>query len=268
MHGDCSFATLTYDEEHYAKLRQGSLDFRDHTLFLKKLRRDFTTNPIRYYGVGEYGERSGRAHFHYILYGFPTCSGARCQDRNRRYQCQACELVRENWGKGHIYLGDVTKDSISYVAGYVTKGWTHENEYTRPLLNGRVPEQPKMSQAIGGAAIDVISSRFLADATFSEIFLGDNGDVPSILTTDGQDRPLGRYLKDRFRKNLGWEPGLPKDKLNEWKEEMRALYAKAFEGSPFTPDDAQKKQFLVSDNSAAVKQIEDKFKFFNLKGAL
>lgn len=268
MHGDSSFLTCTYDDEHHSKLNGGSLDFTHHTLFLKRLRRNFTTNSIRFYGVGEYGERSGRAHFHYILYGFPTCTGARCKGEDRRYYCQACLIAREAWGKGHILLGDVTKDSISYVAGYVTKGWTIENSYTSRFLNGRTPEQARMSQAIGGTAVDAIASQFLAQPEFHESFLGETGDVPNIVKTDGQHRPLGRYLRSRFRKRLGWEPGLPEDKLNEWKKEMSQLYKTHFENAPFTPQDSDKKMLLKEINKDYQTVLEAKFKRFNLHGAL
>jgi len=268
LHGDSSFLTLTYDEAHHAELGEPySLDFRHHHNFIQTLRRKFKTNPIRYYGVGEYGERSGRPHFHYLLYGYPACSGSRCKDP--RYACQACSIVRDAWGKGYIYLGDVTKDSISYVASYVTKGWTKENDFNRVALNSRVPESARMSQAIGGKAIDAIADSFINDVTFSELFLGSEGDVPSVLKTDGRLYPIGRYLKSRFRKRLGWnETNLPEDKLNEWKKEMQELYETHFKDAPFTPRDSDKKGLLQELSRDAITCIESKFKKYNLQGAL
>lgn len=268
LHGDSSFLTLTYNEEEYEKLAPTySLDFTHHHNFIQTLRRKFKTAPIRYYGVGEYGERSGRPHFHYILYGFPACSGHDC--RKEKFRCQACSIAHSSWGKGHIYLGDVTKDSIAYVAGYVTKGWTALNEYTAPYLFGRKPESARMSMAIGGRAIDRIADDFLANQNFSEIFLGSEGDVPSVLKTDGRLYPIGRYLKSRFRKRLGWsDVNLPEDKLNEWKKEMRELYATHFKDAPFTPQDTNKKGLLQELNRDAIKCIENKFKKYNLQGAL
>lgn len=268
LHGDSSFLTCTYDEEHHAQLGPPfSLDFSHHTLFLKKLRRRFTTSTIRFFGCGEYGERSGRPHFHYILYGFPTCSGTRCYDR--RYSCEACKIARAAWGKGNIYLGDVTKDSISYVAGYITKGWTTENDWNREFLKGRTPEGSRMSGGLGGKAIDKIADSFLADPNFHESFLGETGDVPNVLLTDKKVQPLGRYLKSRFRKRLGWEnTNLPEEKLDEWKKEMRALYAENFEGSGFTPQDSNKKSLLIQLSKTANDVIENKFRLFNLRGAL
>lgn len=267
-HGDSSFLTVTYDEENHEKLKYPySLDFRHHTLFFKKLRRRFTINPIRYYGVGEYGERSGRPHFHYLLYGYPMCTGSRCHDK--KYACEACKTVREAWGKGNVYLGDVTKDSISYVAGYVTKGWTTVNDYNREKLNGRVPEDSRMSGAIGGKAIDLIAESFLRDPNFHELYLGETGDVPNVLLTDGKMYPLGRYLKSRFRKKLGWtEINLPEDKLNEWKKEMQELYEAHFKDAPFTPQDVNKKNLLRELSQDANTVLETRFKLFNLEGAL
>lgn len=85
---------------------------------------------------------------------------------------------------------------------------------------------------------------------------------------DGQDRAIGRYLRDRFRKKLGWEPGLPEDKLNAWKKEMSELYKAHFEAAPFTPQDSDKKMLLKEINKDYQTRIEAKFKLFNLHGAL
>lgn len=273
MHGDSSFLTLTYDEEHHAKLpltpSGRSLDFSHHEKFLKSLRRRYTQNNIRYYGCGEYGERSGRPHFHYILHGFPACSGSRCHHPSGKFTCEACNVVRAAWKKGHIYLGEATKDSIAYVANYITKGWTQLNDYTSPLLDGRVPEDHRCSGGLGGTAIDKIAEDFINNIDFSESFLGTEGDVPSVLKTDGRLYPIGRYLKSRFRKKLGWsETGLPKEKMNEWKKEMQQLYEKTIGPTYQKASDYTKKVYLQEINRDAVTCIENKFKKFNLVGAL
>lgn len=268
LHGDSSFLTLTYNEKEYEKLAPTySLDFSHHHNFIQTLRRKFKTAAIRYYGVGEYGERSGRPHFHYLLYGYPACSGDRCKEE--KYQCPACSLVYSAWGKGFIYLGDVTKDSISYVASYVTKGWTHLNDYNAPYLFGRRPESARMSKAIGGASIDHIADKFLENINFSESYLGNEGDVPSILKTDGRLYPIGRYLKSRFRKRLGWtETNLPEDKLNAWKKEMFELYKENLGPEALKTQDETKKVLLTQLNKDSITCIENKFKKYNLQGAL
>lgn len=272
LHGDSCFLTLTYDPNLPTFPQGGSLVPKHLTDFLKRLRRNYTTNSLRYFAVGEYGEQSQHPHYHALLFGYPTCSGARCQDKSGRYACQACALVRYAWGKGHILLGDVTKDSASYVAGYVTKGLTHLNSYTSPILNGRHPEFSRMSRkpGIGHGVAKALAEHMNTPTVFSEIFFGKAGDVPSVVTTDQKDQPVGRYLKKVMRQTLGWPnpEKTPEGVLDGWQEEMRQLFKANFEGAPFTPDASQKKLFLIEQNRDAILNIEAKFKLFNLKGAL
>jgi len=284
LHGDASFLTLTYDPKlknphHKNPIHpEGHLVPEHLTNFIKRLRRNFTSNSIRYFAVGEYGERSGHPHYHAIIFGFPTCTGDRCTD-SRGYKCQACQIAHDAWSAGYIYNGDVTRDSLSYVAGYVTKGWTQENEFTKPLLKGRPPEFPRMSKnpGIGAGAAIKLAESLQEVSNFSEAFFGNSDDVPSLLRTDSRTQPTGRYLKSVMRKTLGWtDPHkAPERALNAWKKEMRTLYetyVEAEKDSPtarcFLKSEHQKKNFLIQENSDAITNIEAKFKKFNLTGAL
>src|SRR5699024_11074111 len=64
--GVASFVTLTYDEDHipYPAL----VNRRDPQLFFKLLRYKFGS-PLRYFGCAEYGGRTHRPHYHFIIYG-------------------------------------------------------------------------------------------------------------------------------------------------------------------------------------------------------
>lgn len=277
LHGDASFMTLTYDPKLKNPRHDNAIHPEGHvvpqhlTSFIKRLRRNFTSNPIRYFGVGEYGERFGHPHYHVILYGFPTCTGSMCTARTPR-RCEACEIAYDAWSAGHILNGDVTKDSLSYVAGYVTKGWTHENEYTRPLLKGRPPEFTRMSlkPGIGAGAAVKLAEHLSEMSVFSEITIGISGDVPSIVKTDQKAQPLGRYLKSIMRKTLGWSDPhkTPEGALDGWKKEMRELYEANGLTSRNEAARFQKKMLLIHENRDAITNIESKFKKYNLKGAL
>lgn len=102
---DTIFVTLTYDDEH---LDSRSLNPRDLTLFLKRLRKDLDKDnrKIKYYACGEYGDTYGRPHFHAIIFGMAA------KDK---------KLLDDNWHKGFVKVGTVTYDSCRYVCGYVQK---------------------------------------------------------------------------------------------------------------------------------------------------
>lgn len=92
-----TFLTLTYDDDH---LFDSSLNYRDLTLFFKKLRKaglEFT-----YVASGEYGDTSARPHFHVLMF-------YKCYDGDIR------NLIMSKWEFGHVYFGEVNEKSIRYV---------------------------------------------------------------------------------------------------------------------------------------------------------
>lgn len=93
------FLTLTYRDD------PGLLDYRDFQLFMKRYRRSY--GKCRYFGVGEYGERSGRGHWHAIVFG------------HGRQALNHLDLPE--WKHGFAYDGDANPNSIGYVASYVLK---------------------------------------------------------------------------------------------------------------------------------------------------
>lgn len=79
-HSSAYFVTLTYDNSHvrrtlYADPDTGeaaeayTLAKRDFQLFMKRLRKAFPDQKIRYFAAGEYGSETFRPHYHAILFG-------------------------------------------------------------------------------------------------------------------------------------------------------------------------------------------------------
>lgn len=109
MYDDIAFVTLTYSPD---ALYSKELIPSHLSSFVKRLRtyaeRLGFDGKIRFYGVGEYGEKRGRPHFHVILFGLPQIF----------WSC-----IKDAW-RGSIVDIQVprTLDAVaSYVAGYVVK---------------------------------------------------------------------------------------------------------------------------------------------------
>lgn len=171
-HGKACFATLTYSEDNLPP--GGTLVPKHVTDFFKRLRyqleyqdqkaADACLVPlfrrVRYYYCGEYGERGGRPHYHLAIFGI-------CQTEG--------DLVTKCWTLGHCYIGELNKNSMRYIAGYIMKGMTHDkSEYNQKYLQGRHPEFQRMSRipAIGKNAIMRIAKKSNAPERFRQIKQG------------------------------------------------------------------------------------------------
>jgi len=144
-----AFVTLTYSDENLPL--DGSLDKSHWQLFMKRFRQRRNGAKLRYFHVGEYGEQSGRPHYHALLFncGFPD----RYAWRSNTYRSKELE---ETWGLGHCELGEVTFESAAYVARYSLKkitGPAAEQHYRRVTAYGEEvmvePEVATMSR-MGG----------------------------------------------------------------------------------------------------------------------
>lgn len=200
QHKENSFATLTYADETLPT--DGSLRPKDLQLWLKKLRRRWTVSPIRYYGVGEYGDVSGRPHYHIALFGFGSCEHGQTRrfPRGReRVCCPRCGIIADTWGLGRIDLARLELHSAQYICGYITKKMTKPDD---PRLEGRHPEFARMSlkPGIGGGAEHEIADVHLR-------YSPDAAEVPTALRHGTTIMPLGRYLTRRLRKAVGREEG-------------------------------------------------------------
>lgn len=167
-------------------------------------------------------------------------------------------------------LGDLTKDSAQYIAGYVTKKMTDKAD---PRLKGRHPEFARMSlrPGIGALAIEDIALVLTTDHGCDEIL--NTGDVPQVLMHGSKRWPLGRYLRKKLREHLGFpETGGQEDKIKVWSMQMHQLLEnlKGSEAWPKNPQfrrDAVKK-LLLEFNKQRVLNMESKNKIFTKKGQL
>lgn len=209
-----SFATLTYAPENYSGVSLRPKDMQD---WLKRFRKRIAPKTVRYFGVGEYGDLTGRPHYHLALFGV-GCEGPLAYGG---CGCPTCCVVRETWGFGHVLLGQLTEKSARYIAGYVTKRLTSP---TDPLLNGRHPEFARMSlwPGIGAAAMERVAALWKTYPLAQRIV-----DVPPVLRHNRNLLPLGRYLRRRLRKELGRDAQAP-SVVSENAEAVRLLRAFAW----------------------------------------
>lgn len=186
QHSEQCFVTLTYDEAHQPPGQ--NLVPADVVLWLKRLRKAVSPARLRYFLVGEYGEKTWRPHYHALLFGMPVNE-------------QSEKLIFETWGHGFVSIGDVNVSTVRYVVGYTLKKRTKK---TAPGLEGRAPEFARMSRRPGighGFALELASS--LARDVAAR-YVQENG-VPSTVRQGSRMVPLGRYLREVVATELGIE---------------------------------------------------------------
>ena len=143
-----AFVTLTYSDQTLPLTSQKlpTLDRKDLDDWLKRFRSTISPLKIRFYGVGEYGDETQRPHYHVALFGYPPCKYGMSRYRHYVNCCPNCDLIRDTWKKGNIFLGTLETESAQYIAGYVTKKMTSKSD---PRLEGRKPEFAAMSRKPG-----------------------------------------------------------------------------------------------------------------------
>lgn len=177
LHKNSAFLTLTYNDENVIHSgKHLTLDKRDHQLFMKSLRRQLQYNgfkgKLKYYAVGEYGTILKRPHIHSILFGLPDLPTP----------LHTHELIKNTWNKGHVTVDPVTPASIAYVAGYVNKKLTEQEELPEEVQR----EWSLMSKGMGINFLTPQMKRYLKNQL-----------NPYLTLEDGQKHPIPRYYKDK-----------------------------------------------------------------------
>lgn len=157
-HAQSCFLTLTYDEVNipYAN----SLLPDDLQRFIKRLRKHLGSTRIRFYGVGEYGGKFDRPHYHVLLFGFNFPDRRVYLDRGD-YTVDNSRTLSALWPFGHATVQNNSFEAGAYCAKYSVKKITGEkapehytwiDEDTGEVFT-RYPEFSRMSRRPGiGAA--------------------------------------------------------------------------------------------------------------------
>ena len=180
------FLTLTYDDEHLPS--DMSVSKVEIQKFMKRFRKRLGFGRLRYFGSGEYGDKSMRPHYHLIVFGVSPQDDVFLDKRYvplaKGYQCRLAD-----WSFGMCFIGDVTYESARYVAKYALKkvtGLGTKAHYERLSIQ---PEFQVQSTRPG------IGARYVADNAER---LRRHG---YLVGPNGSKMPLPRYYKDKLFTN-------------------------------------------------------------------
>lgn len=184
-HDSAAFVTLTYDEKSIPM--DGQLSKSDLQHFWKRLRKLYK-KQIRYFSVGEYGSKTGRPHYHALIFGIEWCTECRCCSGPHKKRGTppkpgtGCWYLENAWSAGFVWVGDVGTGAIRYVTGYLQKAMGES-----PLGGRQLPFQ-MVSNGIGKQWIEENEDKVLKTMNIRRA---------------GRTISVPRYYKKRLAKMAG-----------------------------------------------------------------
>lgn len=144
---DNCFLTLTYRDADLPD--DYSVSVREMQLFLKRLRKKYPSNKIRFYLCGEYGEKTNRPHYHLLLFNFRFNDQTLHSESNGN-KIYISKQLQALWPYGFSTIGEVSFESAAYVARYIMKKITGDpavNHYSRvhPVTGELVSVKPEFT---------------------------------------------------------------------------------------------------------------------------
>lgn len=201
---ECWFITLTYDDNHLVipdtfeyngqtfrndGTWNGTLVKNDIQKFIKRIRRKYPNNNIKYYLCGEYGSRNLRPHYHIIILGLPIPISDLYEpyiDPKFHKEHYKSHYIDKIWGKSQLNdVSQVEWSNVAYTARYCMKkvgdSWNKE-EWAKL---GKIPEFVTMSRDIG---------RRYYEEHKDKIWKNDNMIMKTVKGNIGHCKPPKRYM--------------------------------------------------------------------------
>lgn len=141
LHTRTCFVDLTFKHE------PPTIRKKDLQLFFKRLRKSLPGRRIRYFAVGEYGEKFSRPHYHVCIFGWSPPDRYFWNKSPKGTILYRSPHLEKVWDAGHVTVSDMTPEAAGYAARYTLKkihGDDAEEHY-----GGRVPEFNLCSLGLG-----------------------------------------------------------------------------------------------------------------------
>lgn len=187
-----SFVTFTYDDDHLPLVYDEETDtwhptlHKRHVQLLLKQLRHATPLQVRYFGAGEYGEKTGRPHYHLIFFGLDPATHE--------------ATFRRLWEHGaNTSVYEANPKTFAYVAKYLLKGSRDgepERDSSLPPRAQRLTEKPSRIMSLRppiGAEFARSIGRSLSRRVGDHVLV--SGRVKPLIRTAVGKYPLARTMK-------------------------------------------------------------------------
>lgn len=194
MHEDNMFLTLTYAPENLP--RTGSLVPKHYTDFMKRYRKSLSPKKIRFFHVGEYGEKTLRPHYHALIFGHRFRDLKLLKTTPAGHHLYTSETLDDLWSHGQCFIGELTPDSAGYVARYVMKKVMGSDEYADQALTRVDPNTGEIHKVIPEYA--TMSRRPGIGRTWFDLYSSDVFPDDKVII-NGRPKPVPRYYSALFK---------------------------------------------------------------------
>lgn len=238
-----TFVTLTYTDEFLpVNLNDDMILIKRHLQnYIKRLRKKYDDNSIRYFAVGEYGDLFDRPHFHICLFGLGRPDESKIES--------AWHHKGESIGK--VDFLPIVPETAQYAAGYTIKKLTKSDDYR---LYGRTPEfclSSKGSGGIGAPTIRRIAQKLCANP------YTNTDDLSKFLDFGSRTMPIGDHLEKIYRNEFGQESF----SWGQWEDQEPSRKRRLLEVQKrlFLKNDSQSPDYyhhIVDEHSSKIKDME------------
>lgn len=177
------FVTLTYSPENYPK---DECLHKEHLINYFKRLCKLVPDKIVNFGVGEYGDETGRAHYHCCIFG----------------DVNLFRPIIDAWSLDGVPIGRVSVDQLSngrckYAAGYCVKKMLKDDD---DRLDGRTPEFRIIPRrpALGYGLIYELATACAKSPRFRQQFTNRTF-VPHAIHLNGTWIRLPRYVREHLK---------------------------------------------------------------------
>ena len=219
---------LTYNNEHLPMntLANGkkvaTLRYSDVQKFKKSLlkyyKEHYNQTGLKFMCACEYGEKYQRPHYHLIMFNM-ECKDKEfwCYTKKGEKQFRSKE-IEQLWKHGNVTLGEVTPNTIHYVANYCVKKFKGRNAKGYYKQKGIEPESVKSSnqRGLGALYFDKHKAEYMEHG---KINVGTEHGIQTIGTNAYFDKLLANEYGDKLLEEIKTK----RRKLNQQRETTRAF---------------------------------------------
>lgn len=230
LHDRSCFIDLTF------AIEPPSISKRDLQLFFKRLRKSLPGVKLKYFAVGEYGEKFSRPHYHVCLFGWDAPDRYPLKKSNKGTLLYRSPHLESVWDAGHVTVSDMSAEAAGYAARYTMKKIT--GDLAEEHYGGRTPEFNLCSNGLGKGWIEKYWPEVFRDGFV--VYKGKKVPIPTYYAKwlrEHKPNDYEKYCEQRqdYFDSQEYETGLRMFQAGKARDAKTSALKRDYEDSPREP---------------------------------